>query len=422
LARRHRKRAALLWIDLDRYKQINDTLGHRVGDELLCEVGRRLRGCLRESDSVARVGGDEFTVLAQDVNSTEDAELVCHKILMALSRPMKLGEHEVAITASVGMSVFPDHGEDPIVLMRHADLAMYSAKRQGGNSFHLFRPALGETMLRRLQIERELRTALDRDEFSLDYQPLVNCHGRLEGLEALLRWNNAALGRVSPADFIPIAEEMGLISAIGEWVTRKACGTGTAWMSAGFEVPAIAVNASGVQFVGKDFASIVEQALKDTGFPASKLVLEITESVLMNNLEQALDQIMTLRRLGVRFAIDDFGTGYSSLSQLRNLPVDSLKIDRSFVKDLEIGGQGSTTLVRGIIALAHSLQLEVVAEGVETEEQLTTLRAMGCDISQGFFLFRPMPAAQVEKLLEIKPAEVDGDEVAPGLVPEFLRA
>jgi diguanylate cyclase (GGDEF)-like protein len=410
LARRHQKRIALLWIDLDRFKHINDTLGHRAGDEVLCEVGRRLTSCLRESDTVARVGGDEFTVLAHDISSSADADLVCRKILAALSQPMVLGERSIAITASAGVSIFPEHGKDPIVLMRHADLAMYSAKRAGGNTQQVFRPVMGDAMLLRLQIEGELKTALERDEFSLAYQPLLNRQGGLGGLEALLRWNNATLGRVSPADFIPIAEEMGLIQTIGEWVMRMACRTGALWLDAGLTVPSISVNVSAVQFVDKGFAAAVERALKDAQLPATKLTLEITETALVNNLDEVLEQMAALRRLGVRFAIDDFGTGYSSLSQLGKLPVDSVKVDRSFVKDLDTAGNASTILVRGIIALAHSLGLEVVAEGVETEEQLALLNGMGCDIAQGFLLHRPMPAEQVEKLL--------ADSTAVGLEDE----
>jgi diguanylate cyclase (GGDEF)-like protein len=401
LARRHRRKAAVLWIDLDRYKQINDALGHRVGDEVLREVAMRLRSCLRESDTVARVGGDEFTVLAHDIASTPAADLVCHKILKALSEPMVCGEHSVAVSGSIGISIFPEHGEDPITLMRHADLAMYIAKRNGGNAHHMFSPALGDNMQRRLQLEQELASALENEEFTLYYQPLTDRNGRLAGLEALLRWTSPALGRISPADFIPIAEEMGLIQKIGEWVLQTACRTGARWLNAGLVVPNIAVNVSAVQFVARDLASLVERTLRETEFPARKLVLEITETALMNNIEQALEQMSSLRDLGVRFAIDDFGTGYSSLSQLRNLPVDCLKIDRSFVKDLDSSGSGSTTLVRGIIGLAHSLQLEVVAEGVETQEQLTMLGAMGCDINQGFLLYKPMPSEQVEALLEL---------------------
>jgi len=416
LSRRHRKRAAVLWVDLDRFKQINDNLGHRVGDEVLCEVGRRLKRCLRDSDTVARVGGDEFTILAHDLDSPADAEVVGRKVLAELSRPMQLGEHNLALTASTGISLFPDHGEEPIALMRHADLAMYSAKRDGGHSARLFRPILGETMLRRVRIERELKTALERDELCLHYQPLVDSEGGLNGLEALVRWNNAALGSVSPAEFIPIAEDMGLIQVIGEWVLRSACSQGARWLAAGLKAPGIAVNVSAAQFMGRNFTAVTERALEENDFPPNMLVIEITETVFMNNLDTALEQMAALRRRGVRFAIDDFGTGYSSLSQLRNLPVDCIKIDRSFVKDLEIEGGGSSTLVRGIVALAHSLSLEVVAEGVETEGQLSLLREMGCDTCQGFYLYRPMPAPEVEKLLTPGRAEPEGGEV-PDLAP-----
>jgi len=401
-ARRHHKKAAIVWIDLDRYKQINDTLGHRVGDELLSEVARRLKSSLRESDTVARVGGDEFTVLAHDIIIPADAETVAVKIKAALSGPMLLGGHAVTVTASVGVSIFPEHGEDPIVLLRNADLAMYNAKREGGNRHRLFQPALGDSMQRRLQLEEQLGTALARQEFSLEYQPLLNRNGHLDALEALLRWNNPVLGRVSPADFIPISEEMGLIISIGEWVTETACRQGAGWLRAGYEVPRIAVNVSAVQLIEKGFGSMVERVLKQNRFPAAKLELEITETALMNNLDRASEQIEALRNLGVRFSIDDFGTGYSSLNHLRTVPVDCVKIDRSFIKDLVGQGSGGTTLVRGIIGLAHNLELQVVAEGVETQEQLTLLESMGCDINQGFFLHRPMPCDAVEKLL--KPA------------------
>jgi diguanylate cyclase (GGDEF)-like protein len=397
LARRHRNAVAVVWIDLDRSKQINDSLGHRCGDEVLCEVARRLTNTLRESDTVARVGGDEFTVLVHDISSPSDGEKVAAKMIAAISAPMLLGGHAVAVTASMGVSFFPEHGEDPLVLLRNADLAMYSAKQEGGNRHQVFRPALGDSIQRRLQIEGQLRTALEHNEFSLEYQPLLNRNGHLDALEALLRWTNPILGRVSPADFIPIAEEMGLILSIGEWVADAACRQGAEWLRAGYDVPRIAVNVSAVQIIDKGFAPMVERVLEYYRFPAPKLELEITETTLMNHLDQALEQIELLRNLGVRFAIDDFGTGYSSLSQLRTLPVDCVKIDRSFIKDLA-AGSGGTTLVRGIIGLAHNLQLQVVAEGVETQEQLTLLQGMGCDINQGFFLHRPMTYDAVEKL------------------------
>jgi EAL domain-containing protein (putative c-di-GMP-specific phosphodiesterase class I) len=257
-------------------------------------------------------------------------------------------------------------------------------------------------MQRRLLIEEQLRTALERHEFSLDYQPLLDRSGHLDAVEALLRWNSSVLGTVSPAEFIPVAEEIGLILSIGEWVTESACRHGTEWLAAGYEIPRIAVNVSAVQIIEKGFASMVERVVNQNGFPATKLELEITETALMNNLDRALEQIELLRLLGIRFSIDDFGTGYSSLSQLRSLPVDCVKIDRSFIKDLAQQGGGSTTLVRGIIGLAHNLELQVVAEGVETQEQLTLLQSMGCDVNQGFFLYRPMSREALELLLQHK--------------------
>jgi diguanylate cyclase (GGDEF)-like protein len=399
LATRHRTKAAVIWIDLDKYKQINDTLGHRVGDEVLCELARRLQSCLRQSDTVARVGGDEFILLAQDLAQPEDAERVAEKILLALAKPFQLGPHQVAITASLGISIFPEHGEDPMTLLRSADLAMYSAKRAGGGRYQMFRAALSDLMHRRVLLERELRTALEHNELSVQYQPLLNRQGELDGVEALLRWNNPTAGQVSPVEFIPIAEEIGLMPAIGEWVTRIACRDGARWLQQGYNVPRIAVNASALQFVDGKFGGLVERILLEFQLPPSKLELEITETALMDNLEKVIEQIESLRRLGVRFAIDDFGTGYSSLSHLRNLPVDCVKIDRSFIKDLEPGADGCMALVRGIIGLAHDLRLQVVAEGVETAQQLALLNTLGCDVNQGFYLYRPMSVDAFEELL-----------------------
>ena len=414
LAVRHHKKTAVLWLDLDKYKQINDTLGHRVGDEVLCEVARRLEGCLRKSDTVARVGGDEFTILAHDLESSEAAELVAAKLLSTFVDSFQLGPHRTTLTASVGVSIFPEHGEDPLTLLRNADLAMYSAKRDGGGAFRMFRSALSDSMQRRVLLERELKTALERSELTLEYQPLLNRNGHLAAAEALLRWTNPEAGRVSPAEFIPIAEEVGLIPAIGEWVTRTACRDAARWLKAGYNLPRVAVNVSALQFADGKFPALVESILRECQLPPARLELEITETALMNSLEQVIGQIESLRQLGVRFAIDDFGTGYSSLSHLRNLPVDSVKIDRSFIKDLEPGADGCTTLVRGIIGLAHNLRLKVVAEGVETEQQLTLLHTLGCDINQGFFLHRPMPVAALEELLRT-------EYVRPTPAPETLR-
>jgi diguanylate cyclase (GGDEF)-like protein len=399
VALRHGKKGAVIWIDLDKYKQINDTLGHRVGDEVLCEVARRLQICLRKSDSVARVGGDEFTVLALDLAQPEDAERVAATLLAAFALPFELAANQTTLTASLGISMFPEHGEDPLTLLRNADIAMYSAKQAGGGTFRMFRSALSDSMQRRVLLERGLKTALERNEMNLHYQPLLDRNGHLDGVEALLRWNNPEAGQVSPGEFIPIAEETGLIMSIGEWVTRTACCNAAGWLQQGYDIPHIAVNVSAVQFADGKFTALVEQILRECGLPPSRLELEITETTLMDNLMGVIEQIGLLRQLGVRFAIDDFGTGYSSLSHLQNLPVDCVKIDRSFIKDLEVGVVGCTTLVRGIIALAHNLGLQVVAEGVETAQQLALLNTLGCDTNQGFFLHRPMSKEALEQLL-----------------------
>jgi diguanylate cyclase (GGDEF)-like protein len=424
VALRHGKKAAVIWIDLDKYKQINDTLGHRVGDEVLCEVARRLQKCLRQSDSVARVGGDEFTVLAPELAQPEDAERVAATILAAFTPPFQLAAHQATLTASLGISMFPEHGEDPITLLRNADIAMYSAKRAGGGTFQMFRSALSDSMQRRVLLEQELKTALEHNELSLDYQPLLDRSGHLDGVEALLRWNNPEAGQVSPTEFIPIAEETGLIPSIGEWVTRTACGNAARWLQLGYDMPLIAVNVSALQFADGKFTPLVERILRECGLPPSRLELEITETALMDNLEGVVEQIELLRQLGVRFAIDDFGTGYSSLSHLQNLPVDCVKIDRSFIKDLQPGAEGCTTLVRGIIALAHNLGLRVVAEGVETAQQLALLNTLGCDINQGFFLHRPMSAEALEDLLRSKhpPTELPKDLPENELVPSASPA
>ncbi len=399
LAQRNAKKLAVLWIDVDRFKRINDTLGHRVGDELLCEVAHRLRSSTRESDTAGRIGGDEFVVLVTDLNGSADAALVPEKIMKALRLPMTISGRDLRITVSVGIGIFPEHGSEPATLMRHADLAMYQAKRAGRDACQAFLPHFGVSLGRRLQLEQELKNALAAGEFHLQYQPLIGRRDQLSGFEALLRWRSPKLGNVSPAEFIPIAEEAGEIVQIGEWVARTACRQGARWIKSGIDVPSIAVNASGLQFADKGFTKMIRSALDESGFPASKLEIEVTETALVNNIECALDHIQRLRALGIKFAIDDFGTGYSSLSQLRTLPVDSVKVDRSFIKDLQDAPTDTTTLVRGIIHLAHNLELRVVGEGVETQKQLSLLRSMGCDISQGFFLYRPMDADAAENLM-----------------------
>lgn len=412
-AQRNNTKVAVMWFDLDRFKQVNDSLGHRTGDELLGEFARRLKRSLRESDTAARVGGDEFVVLAGDLDSSADAHTIAAKIIKNMRVPVHANGHDVTTSASAGVSVFPEHGSDPAGLMRNADLAMYQAKRLGRDTYLMFDQQLGDSLSRRLEIEQELRNAIDNDELSLMFQPLIGRRDELEGFEALLRWNNQNLGKISPAEFIPIAEEAGLILRIGEWATRTACRTGAEWLKAGLDVPRIAVNASGLQFADPGFADMIHSVLNETGFPSHKLEIEVTETELVGNLESAVEQIGRLRALGITFAIDDFGTGYSSLNQLRTLPVDCVKVDRSFVKDLERISGDSATLVRGIIGLAHNLRLTVVAEGVETERQLAILRSLGCDVSQGFFLHRPLSAKAAEALMQAQKPPAAG----PGLEP-----
>ncbi len=398
-AQRNHKKVAVLWFDVDRFKHINDTLGHRVGDELLCEISRRLRSSLRESDTAARIGGDEFVVLVGDLDDVAAVQLIAGKICRNLRAPMTLSGHELKTSASAGISVYPEHGAEPATLMRNADLAMYQAKRLGRDTVQLFHRELGDSLGRRVEIEQELKHAIESGEFEMYYQPLIGRNDDLDGFEALLRWNSHKLGSVSPSEFIPIAEDAGFILEIGEWVARTVCRTGAAWLGAGIDVPRIAINASGHQFAEPGFADMIHSALDESGFPAAKLEIEVTETALVRNLECAIKQIGRLRELGITFAIDDFGTGYSSLNQLRTLPVDFVKVDQSFIKDLERMAGDSTTLVRGIIGLAHNLRLMVVAEGVETEGQLAILRSLGCDLSQGFYLHRPLPVDAAETLM-----------------------
>jgi diguanylate cyclase (GGDEF)-like protein len=389
----------VIWIDLDRYKQVNDTYGHRVGDELLCEVGRRIAACLRDNDTVARLGGDDFAVVVGDVEDCAEAEGTVERILAAIREPMMLLNNPVRISASIGFSCFPEHGRESGLLMRNADLAMCKAKEAGRNISHKFLPCYSESPGRRMQIEQELKWALDRQELELVYHPLMARSGEIDGVECLIRWNATALGRVPPAEFIPVAEETGLIGAIGYWVLHTACMHAQGWQASGIEVPRIAVNVSAVQFMNPGFASDVEQILHQTGFGANRLEIDVNETVLIRDIDLATKQISRLRKVGVRFAVDDFGTGYSSLNRLRTLPVDVVKIDRSFIQELDRKRGNSVSLVRRIIELAHSLDLRVVAEGVETEEQLSLLHSNGCDITQGFYLQKPVSAKNFETMI-----------------------
>ncbi|MDX9860787.1 MAG: EAL domain-containing protein, partial [Rhodospirillales bacterium] len=396
---RQNNKVGLLFIDLDRFKYVNDTLGHHTGDRILKEAGNRIRCCLRAADTVARLGGDEFTVIVPDLQLGIDVEPVAQKILESFERPFHLGGREIFLTPSIGITIWPDDGYMPDELMRNADTAMYRAKDMGRNNFRFFTPELNERALARARMEHQIRHALDRNEFELHYQPLISlATGRIVRAEALLRWHNDDLGQVSPEKFIPLAEEIGLITPIGEWVLRAACRQAVEWRKEGLCPERISVNVSSRQFRGLSLFDTVVDILKDTGMPATGLELEITENLLMADIPEVIDGLRRLDDLGISLSVDDFGTGYSSLSYLRRFPVSVLKIDKSFVRDVAIDSENAT-LVEAIITMGRSLKLEVVAEGVETGAQMGFLRERGCDYAQGYFYSRPTPTADFLQLM-----------------------
>lgn len=410
-ARRHQWPLALLFLDLDNFKRINDTLGHAIGDLLLMEVAKRLLLNLRTSDGIAqgraatdkgglaRLGGDEFTVLLSELSEARDAGVVAQRLLNALAQPLVLGGHEITVTASIGIAVYPDDGADVGNLLKYADMAMYFAKREGRNGFQFYTAAMNEAALKRLTMEQSLRRALERREFSLHYQPQVDiAGGEISGVEALLRWQSAELGPVSPVDFIPLAEETGLILPIGDWVLRTACAQCKAWRDQGLKLPRIAVNISVRQFAQAGFPEYVATVLADTGLEPEALELEITESLLMKDGAAALDTLRKLKDLGIQLAIDDFGTGYSSLSYLKQFPIDRLKIDRAFVCAVNTDPQ-DRAIATAVIAMAESMHLKVTAEGVETANQLQFLSAQHCGEAQGYYLSRPLSEADASCFL-----------------------
>jgi diguanylate cyclase (GGDEF)-like protein len=403
-AHRHGKGLAVLFLDVDRFKVINDSLGHSVGDRLIREVAARLRSCLREGDTVARLGGDEFTLLLPDVGQAVDAAKVAKKVLDLVRMPFDLDGRELFVTSSMGISLYPDDGSDAETLVKNADAAMYRAKEQGRDHYQLYTPALNATALERLALESSLRRALAHDELLLHYQPILDvATRRLHGVEALLRWHHPELGLVPPAEFIPLAEVTGLILAMGPWVLRTACAQARAWqhVQPGLRV---AVNLSARQFQEAGLVGHVTDALADTGLDPRCLQLEITESSAMQNAQTAIQTLRELKALGVGLSIDDFGTGYSSLSYLRRFPIDTLKIDQSFIRDIGTDPDDAA-IASAIIALAHTLKLTVVAEGVETEDQLEFLSRHGCDRTQGYLFSRPLSAERCTEVLAA-PAKV----------------
>jgi diguanylate cyclase (GGDEF)-like protein len=392
-ARRFNATVALLFVDLDHFKNINDSLGHSAGDALLQAAAKRMNRCVRDGDTVARLGGDEFIILLPTINAVEDAATVANKILHELTPPFQLQGHKSFSSASIGISIFPDDTTEMEDLLRNADTAMYHAKALGRNNYQFFTKTMNETVQRRMNLERMLRQALDNDEFHLVYQPQIDTrNGSVIGAEALLRWQNPELGVVSPGDFIPLAEDTGLIVPIGAWVLRTACTQAKRWADEGLGALRVAVNLSIRQFRQPEFTALVTGILADTGLPPALLELEITESIMMQDVTATVVTLQELKTIGVNISIDDFGTGYSSLGYLKRLPIDMLKIDQSFVRDIA-SDPNDAAIVTAITALAQSLNLNVIAEGVETGEQLEFLRSRCCHLAQGYFFSKPVSVA-----------------------------
>ena len=399
-ASRNMKKVAVLFLDLDGFKHINDSLGHPIGDQLLQSIAKRLVNCVRGSDTVSRQGGDEFVVLLSEVAHSEDPAITARRMLQAVKGTHSIGQHDLHVTTSIGVSVYPDDGLDAETLIENADTAMYQAKENGRQSYQFFKPAMNVRAVERQSIEESLRRALDRQEFVVHYQPKINLGtGGITGAEALIRWIHPNRGLIPPAQFIPVAEDCGLILPIGKWVLREACKQARSWVDAGLPLATVAVNISAMEFRNENFLESVFEILKDTDLDPSSLELELTESVLMKRVESAASILQTLRARGVHLAVDDFGTGYSSLSYLRKFPIDALKIDQSFVNQIATTPD-ETTIVTAVISMGRSLKLRVVAEGVETREQLDFLQAQQCEEAQGYYFSPPVPPQQFAKLLQ----------------------
>jgi diguanylate cyclase (GGDEF)-like protein len=398
-ARANNSQFAVLFIDLDRFKIINDSLGHAAGDELLIEMANRLRTSLTEADVVARLGGDEFVVILGAVSGCEQVSAIARSVMSALSKPLTIGDQECLATASIGISMFPSDGGDETTLMKHADLAMYQAKDEGKNDFRFFARGAKTPSVERLMLETSLRHAMDLNQFALHYQPKVDiATQQVTGVEALLRWSHPEIGDISPAKFIPLAEETGLIIPIGRWVLRTACLQNVAWQHQGVEPISVAVNLSPRQFLDTNFLATLDEILEESGMRPELLQLEITESMVMLNVERAVELLDAIQSRGVRLAIDDFGTGYSSMSMMKRFPIDTIKIDRSFIRDIPDDCEDKA-ITEAIIQMAKALDLTVVAEGVETEQQRAFLSSHGCDEMQGFLFSKARPPEDIPALV-----------------------
>lgn len=402
LARRHHGKLAVLFIDLDRFKHVNDSLGHAMGDRLLQAVAARLLSCVRSSDTVSRQGGDEFVILLSEVTHGGDAAFIAEKILRVLREPNRLDDHDLHLTGSIGIVTYPDDGCEGEVLLKNADFAMYQVKNNGRDNYQFFKPDMNERAIARLSLENDLRHALQRGEFLLHYQPKVDLQtNAISGVEALIRWRHPQRGLVSPVDFIPVAEECGFIVPIGRWVLREACRQAHAWQLAGVEPIRVAVNVSAVELRVHGFVDSVSAILREAELEPACLELELTETFLMQDSTSTAVVLGGIRNLGVRIALDDFGTGFSSLSYLRRFPIDTLKIDRSFVHDLTTDGENAS-IVSAVVAMGRSLSMQVVAEGVETREQFAFLREHNCPQGQGYYFSYPMVAGEFSQLVGTK--------------------
>lgn len=400
----HAKRSdtlvGVLFLDLDDFKRMNETHGHSTGDALLQAVAERLKSGLRESDTIARIGGDEFTVLLSNITKVEDAVKVAQKLIEEFTEPFRIGDKKFFVTVSVGISFYPFDGTETETLIKMADIAMYRVKGQGKNNYQLYDLSMDAKAFEHIALENSLRRAIERDELVIYYQPQASLsNGEITGLEALIRWEHPEFGLVLPSKFIPIAEDSGLIVPLGEWVIREACRQNKAWQDAGLQPVPVAVNLSARQFFEKRLPETISEALSETGLSAKYLTLEITESSTMHDVDYTTATLNRLKEMGIKIAMDDFGTGYSSLSYLKRFPLDMLKIDRTFVKGIP-NDREDAVIISAIVALAHNLELMVIAEGVETEDQLMFLRSLKCDEMQGFYLGRPVPAKEVIKFLE----------------------